>query len=69
MAWKLFTSIVGPMVDYASNEWIHEVKFRAIWVFNRGQRIGPQATIGAVSIVATSVAKAEAHIATMQDRF
>ena len=68
MAWQLFTSIVSPMVDYASSVWMHEVKFRAIWAINRGQRIGPQATMGAVSIVATSVAKAEAHIATMQDR-
>ncbi|PVH70051.1 hypothetical protein DL98DRAFT_661359 [Cadophora sp. DSE1049] len=36
-----------------------------IWV----QRIGAQAIVGAVLTVATSIAEAEAHIATAQDRF
>jgi hypothetical protein len=66
---QLFTSTVAPVVDYASNVWMHEVKFRAAWAINRVQRIGAQAIVGTFSTVATSVAEAEAHIGTAQNRF
>ena len=66
---QLFTSTVAPVVDYASNVWMHEVKFRAVWAINRVQRIGAQAIVGTFSTVATSVAEAEAYINTAQDRF
>ena len=49
--------------------WMHEFKYRAASPINRVQRIGAQAIIGTFLTVATSVAEAEAHIATAQDRF
>lgn len=60
---QLFTSTVAPVVDYASNVWMHEVKFRAAGVMNRVQRIGAQAIVGTFSTVVTRVAEAEAHLA------
>jgi hypothetical protein len=66
---QLFTSTVAPVVDYASNVCMHEVRFRAVWAMNRVQRIGAQAIVGTFSTVAASVAEAEAHIATAHDRF
>lgn len=61
---QLFMSTVAPVVDYASNVWMYEVKFRAVWAINRVQRIGAQAIVGTFRTVVTSVAEAEAHIAT-----
>lgn len=66
---QLFTSMVAPVVDYASNVWMHECNWKAAPAINRVQRIGAQAIVGTFSTVATSIAEAEAHIPTAQDRF
>ncbi|CRG92736.1 Deneddylase [Talaromyces islandicus] len=66
---QLFTSTVTPVVDYASNVWMHAFKDKAVRPINRVQRIGAQAIVGTFLTVATSVAEAEAHIATAQSRF
>ncbi|KAI2928635.1 hypothetical protein CBS147321_10997 [Aspergillus niger] len=66
---QLFTSTVAPVVDYASNVWMHAFKNKATGPINRVQRVGAQAIIGTFLTVATSVAEAEAHIATTQHRF
>ncbi|KAI2669704.1 hypothetical protein LCP963914a_9892 [Penicillium roqueforti] len=61
---QLFTSTVAPVVDYASNVWMHACKDKAMGPINRVQRVGAQAIVGTFLTVATSVAEAEAHIAT-----
>ncbi|OQE67429.1 hypothetical protein PENNAL_c0172G09561, partial [Penicillium nalgiovense] len=66
---QLFTSTVAPVVDYASNVWMHACKDRAMGPINRVQRVGAQALVGTFLTVATRVAEAEAHIATAQHRF
>ncbi|KAJ6114125.1 hypothetical protein N7512_007570 [Penicillium capsulatum] len=66
---QLFTSTVAPVVDYASNVWMHACKDKAIGPINRVQRVGAQAIVGTFLTVATRVAEAEAHIATAQHRF
>jgi ribonuclease HI len=66
---QLFTSTVAPVVDYASNVWIHACKDKAMGPINRVQRVGAQAIVGTFLTVGTSVAEAEAHIATAQHRF
>ena len=62
---QLFTSIVIPVVDYASNVWIYVYKDKLIGPINRVQRIAAQAIVGTFLTVATSVAEAEAYIATV----
>ncbi|OQD95158.1 hypothetical protein PENVUL_c119G05503 [Penicillium vulpinum] len=66
---QLFTSTVAPVVDYASNVWMHACTDKAIGPINRVQRLGAQAIVGTFLTVATSVAEAEAHLATVQHRF
>lgn len=66
---QLFTATVAPAVDYGSNVWMHACKDKAIGPINRVQRVGAQAIVGTFLTVATSVAEAEAHIATAQHRF
>jgi hypothetical protein len=66
---QLFTSTVAPIVDYASNVWMHAFKDKLVGPINRVQRIGAQAIVGTFLTVATSIAEAEAHIASAQDRF
>ncbi|KAJ5085332.1 hypothetical protein N7532_010103 [Penicillium argentinense] len=66
---QLFTSTVAPAVDYASNVWMHACKDKAMGPINRVQRVGAQAIVGTFLTVATSVAEAEAHLATVQHRF
>ena len=66
---QLFTSTVAPVVDYASNVWMHACKDKAMGPINRVQRVGAQAIVGTFLTVATSVAEAEAYIATAQHRF
>jgi hypothetical protein len=66
---QLFTSTVAPVVDYASNVWMHVYKDRLIGPINRVQRTGAQAIVGTFLTVATAVAEAEAHINSAQDRF
>ncbi|KAJ5715983.1 uncharacterized protein N7483_013164 [Penicillium malachiteum] len=63
---QLFTSTVAPVVDYASNVWMHACKDKAVGPINRVQRVGAQAIVGTFLTVATSIAEAEAHIATAQ---
>ncbi|RKK76153.1 hypothetical protein BFJ68_g18054, partial [Fusarium oxysporum] len=66
---QLFTAMVAPVVDYASNVWMHACKTASAYTIHRVQRIGAQAIIGSFTSVATGVAEAEAHIATIHDRF
>ncbi|KAK8070343.1 hypothetical protein PG994_006959 [Apiospora phragmitis] len=66
---QLFTATVAPVLDYASNVWMHEYRYKAAAPINRVQKIGAQAIVGTFMTVATSVAEAEAHLATTQDRF
>ena len=66
---QMFTSTVAPVVDYASNVWMHVYKDRVIGSINRVQRTGAQAIVGTFLTVATAVAEAEAHIASARDRF
>ncbi|KAI8417239.1 hypothetical protein FOFC_03552 [Fusarium oxysporum] len=61
--------MVAPVVDYASNVWMHACKTVSAYAIHRVQRIGAQAIIGSFTSVATGVAEAEAHIATIQERF
>ena len=65
---QLFTATVTPVVDYASNVWMHECRYKAAIPINRVQKIGAQAIVGTFMTVATSVAEAEAHIPTVEDR-
>ncbi|KAG0152951.1 hypothetical protein PDIDSM_55550 [Penicillium digitatum] len=66
---QLFASTVAPVVDYASNVWMHACKDKAMGPINRVQRVGAQAIVGTFLTVATSVAEVEAHMATAQHRF
>ncbi|KAF5725014.1 reverse transcriptase [Fusarium mundagurra] len=66
---QLFTAMVAPVVDYASNVWMHACKTVPAYAIQRVQRIGAQAIIGSFTSVATGVAEAEAHIATIHDPF
>lgn len=69
IARQLFTATVAPLVDYASNVWMHRFIYRLMGPINRVQRAGAQAIIGTFSTVATSVAEAEAHIVPARQRF
>jgi ribonuclease HI len=66
---QLFTAMVAPVVDYASNVWMHACKTASAYAVHRVQRVGAQAIIGSFTSVATAVAEAEAHIATIYERF
>ncbi|KAF5964566.1 reverse transcriptase [Fusarium coicis] len=66
---QLFTAMVAPVVDYASSVWMHACKTVPASAIQRVQRIGAKAIIGSFTSVATGVAEAEAHIATIQERF
>ncbi|KAM3543691.1 hypothetical protein ARSEF1564_003451, partial [Beauveria bassiana] len=59
---QLFAATVTPVVDYASNVWMHAYKDKLLGPINRVQRAGAQAIVGTFMTVATSVAEAEAHI-------
>jgi hypothetical protein len=65
---QLFRATVAPVVDYASNVWLHACGYRGMALMNRIQRIGAQAVIGAFRTVATAVAEAEASIRTVGER-
>ncbi|KAJ6126356.1 hypothetical protein N7523_001968 [Penicillium sp. IBT 18751x] len=60
---------LAPVVDYASNVWMHAFKNTAMGPINRVQMVGAQAILGTFLAVATSIAEAEAHNATMKHRF
>lgn len=66
---QLFSATVAPVVDYASNVWMHACKGKFQVPVNRVQRAGAQAIVGTFLTVATSVAEAEAYIASVQERF
>ena len=68
IARQLFGSTVTPVVDYASNIWMHACGSAAMASLNRVQRVGTQAIIGAFRIVAVAVAKTEASIRTVRER-
>lgn len=59
---QLFSSTIAPVVDYASNVWMHAFKNKSIGPINRVQRIGARAIVG-------TFLKAEAHIAAGRHRF
>ncbi|KAJ6436766.1 Chromo domain protein [Purpureocillium lavendulum] len=66
---QLFTAMVTPVVDYASNVWMHACRYKRVGPINRVQRVGAQAIIGTFMTVATSIAEAEASIPSAQERF
>jgi hypothetical protein len=65
---QLFGATVAPVVDYASNVWMHACGCKGMALMNRIQRIGAQAVTGAFRTVATAVAEAEASIRTIGER-
>lgn len=65
---RLFTAMVAPIVDFASNVWRHACIDRRAKMLDRVQKLGAQAITGAFRTVATKVAEAEAHISSVQDR-
>ncbi|EGU72733.1 hypothetical protein FOXB_16761 [Fusarium oxysporum f. sp. conglutinans Fo5176] len=66
---QLFTAMVAPVVDYASNVWMHACKTASAYAIHQVQRVGAQAVIGSFISVATGVAEAESYIATIHERF
>ena len=66
---QLFAAMVAPVVDYASNVWMHRCVYKRAAPIHRIQRVGAQAIVGTFLTVATSVAEAEASIASVQERF
>jgi hypothetical protein len=65
---QLFGATVAPVVDYASNVWMHACGSKAMPAMNRIQKIGAQAIIGAFRTVATATAEAEASLRTVHER-
>jgi hypothetical protein len=65
---QLFTAMVAPVVDYASNVWRHACIDKRAKMLDRVQKIGAQAITGAFVTVAASVAEAEAHISSVRER-
>ena len=65
---KLFNATVAPVIDYASNVWMHAAKESGMATLNRAQKIGAQAITGAFRTVAVAVAEAEAYIRPIQQR-
>ncbi|KAJ3487744.1 hypothetical protein NLG97_g6342 [Lecanicillium saksenae] len=66
---RLFSAMVAPAVDYASNIWMHAYKDRNVGPINRVQRVGVQAIVGTFLTVATSIAETEASIPSAGERF
>jgi ribonuclease HI len=65
---QLFGATVAPVMDYASNVWMHSCGWKTMPSMNRVQRIGAQAITGSFRSVATAVAEAEASICTIRER-
>jgi hypothetical protein len=65
---QLYGSTVAPVVDYASNIWMHACGSAAMASLNRVQRVGAQAITGAFRTVAVAVAETEASIRTVRER-
>lgn len=66
---QLFISTVTSVVDYVSNIWMHAFKDKVVGSINWMQRVEVQVIVGTFFTVATSIAEAEAHIATVHSRF
>jgi Reverse transcriptase (RNA-dependent DNA polymerase) len=67
-AQQLFSATVAPVMDYASNVWMHAAKGLAMAMLNRAQRVGGQAIIGAFKTTAVAIAEAEAYIRPVHQR-
>jgi hypothetical protein len=65
---QLFGAMVAPVIDYASNVWMHACKGPEVPAMNRAQREGAQSVIGAFRTVAVAIAEAEAHIRPIRQR-
>jgi hypothetical protein len=65
---QLFNATVAPILDYASNVWMHAAKGPAMAMLNRAQRVSAQAIIGAFKTVAVAIAEAEAFIRPVHQR-
>lgn len=65
---QLFGATVAPVIDYASNVWMHSRRWKAMPSINRVQRIKAQAITGSFRTVATAIAEAEASIHTIRER-
>ena len=65
---QLFNATVAPVIDYASNVWMHAAKESGMATLNRAQKIGAQAITGAFRTVAVAIAEAEAYIRPIQQR-
>ena len=65
---QLYGSTVAPVVDYASNIWMHACGSAAMASLNRVQSVGAQAITGAFRTVAAAVAETEASIRTVRER-
>ena len=65
---QLFNATVVPVLDYASNVWMHAVNESAMAVLGRAQKIGACAITGAFHTVALAVAEAEAYIRPIYQR-
>jgi ribonuclease HI len=68
VARQLFNATVAPVMDYASNVWMHTAREAAMAALNRAQRIGAQAVTGAFQTVAVAIAEAEAYIRPVKQR-
>ena len=65
---QLFNATVAPVLDYASNVWMHAAKELAMAMLNRAQRVGAQAITGAFRTVSVAIAEAEAYIRPVHQR-
>ena len=65
---QLFNATVVPVLDYASNVWMHAVNESAMAVLGRAQKIGACAITGAFHTVALVVAEAEACVRPIYQR-
>ena len=65
---QLFNATVAPVLDYASNVWMHAVHESAMSLLNRAQKVGAQAVTGAFHTVALPVAESEASIRPIRQR-
>jgi hypothetical protein len=64
---RLFTATVAPVMDYASNIWVHAAT-ASTKAFNTIQKISAKAVTGAFRSVAREVAEAEARLYPAKQR-
>ena len=65
---QLFSATVAPVLDYASNVWMHAAKGLAMAMLNRAQKVGAQAITGTFRTVSVAIAEAEAYIRPIHQR-